>query len=54
MEDWDLVARMVRTLHEGLSVPVTCKIRVFDDRAKTIEYAKMIEASGCQVLHTPW
>jgi hypothetical protein len=53
MEDWDLVSSMIRSLHEGLSVPVTCKIRVFDDAAKTIEYAKMIEASGCQVCTTP-
>lgn len=49
MEDWDLVSSLIRSLHEGLSVPVTCKIRVFDDREKTIQYAKMIEASGCQV-----
>lgn len=50
MEEWDLISRLVRTLHEGLDVPVTCKIRMFPEREKTIEYAKMIEASGCQML----
>jgi tRNA-dihydrouridine synthase 1 len=50
MEDWELIAKLVRTLHEGLDIPVTCKIRVFPDLAKTIAYAKMIEASGCQML----
>lgn len=37
-------------LHRKLSVPVTCKIRIFEDRAKTIEYAKLLESAGCQLL----
>lgn len=46
---------MVKTLHEGLSVPVTCKIRVFgddsgNDKEKTLQYAKMIQDNGCQLL----
>lgn len=40
----------VNTLHTKLSVPVTCKIRVFEDRQRTIEYAKVLEAAGCQLL----
>lgn len=31
-------------------VPVTCKIRVFPDPAKTLAYARMIERSGCCLL----
>ncbi|KAJ1967306.1 tRNA dihydrouridine synthase [Dimargaris xerosporica] len=50
MEEWDLIARMVNTLHTQLRVPVTCKIRVFPDVKKTIQYAKMLEAAGCQLL----
>jgi tRNA-dihydrouridine synthase 1 len=40
----------VRTLHENLSVPVFCKMRVFTDMEKTLNFAKMLEKAGCQLL----
>lgn len=40
----------VNKLHTELSIPVTAKFRVFPDVAKTIAYAKMMEAAGAQIL----
>nr|CAD7595731.1 unnamed protein product [Timema genevievae] len=40
----------VGLLYKELSVPVTCKIRVYEDVAHTVEYARMLEAAGCQML----
>ncbi|KAK9765450.1 tRNA dihydrouridine synthase [Basidiobolus ranarum] len=50
MEDWDLLKNMVSLLHSKLSIPVTCKIRIFPDVNKTIEYAKLLVDAGAQLL----
>ena len=39
----------VKLANEKLTVPITCKIRVFPEIEKTIKYAKMLEKAGCQV-----
>lgn len=49
-DDWDTIEKMVSTLHEHLKVPVTCKIRIFDDVRRTVAYAQMLEGAGCQML----
>lgn len=42
----------VKLANEKLSVPITCKIRVFTEMDKTVRYAQMLERAGCQVgLH---
>lgn len=41
---------IVNTLHKNLAVPITCKIRRFDDLNKTIKYAQMLVNAGCQML----
>ncbi|KAK9820395.1 hypothetical protein WJX72_009905 [[Myrmecia] bisecta] len=50
MDDLPLVESMVRTLSEGLKVPVTCKIRIFPKLERTLEYARMLERAGCYIL----
>jgi len=50
MDDLPLVYQLVKTLHDNLKIPVFCKIRIFPEIEKTLEYAKMIESAGCQLL----
>ncbi|KAL1747862.1 dihydrouridine synthase-domain-containing protein [Schizophyllum fasciatum] len=49
-DEWDLVYKLVRTLHDNLSIPVTAKFRVFADSERTLAYAKMLERAGAQIL----
>lgn len=49
-DDWELIQKLVSKLHNELAVPVTVKIRCFPTIEKTVEYAKMIEAAGAQML----
>ncbi|CAG8553890.1 6750_t:CDS:2 [Acaulospora morrowiae] len=49
-DEWDLIYKLINTLHRNLTVPVTAKIRIFPDVEKTIKYAKMIESAGAQLI----
>ncbi|KAJ3760228.1 Dus-domain-containing protein [Lentinula raphanica] len=49
-DDWDLIYKLVNILHVNLSIPVTAKFRVFPTVEKTVEYAKMLERAGAQIL----
>ncbi|AFN83404.1 tRNA-dihydrouridine synthase [Encephalitozoon romaleae SJ-2008] len=49
-ENWDLTEKIVKTLSTNLSIPVFCKIRVFESIEKTVEYTRMIEKAGCSLL----
>jgi tRNA-dihydrouridine synthase len=50
MDNLPLVEQIVRTCAEGLNVPVTCKIRMFPDLQRTIEYARMLERAGASLI----
>lgn len=50
MDDWDLVHKLIRNLHDNLSIPVTAKIRVYDDWEKSLKYAKMVLDAGAQFI----
>jgi len=49
-DEWDLIHQMVNEVYRRCPVPISCKIRVFDDVDKTVRYAKMLESAGCQLL----
>ncbi|OSX66817.1 hypothetical protein POSPLADRAFT_1042129 [Postia placenta MAD-698-R-SB12] len=49
-DEWDLIYELINTLHRNLSIPVTAKFRVFPTVEKTVEYAKMLERAGAQIL----
>lgn len=50
MEDWDLIYSLINILHKELKIPVTAKIRIYEDREKTLNYAKMVLSAGAQFL----
>ncbi|KAI4948271.1 hypothetical protein J4E91_006266 [Alternaria rosae] len=49
-EDWDLISRMIRKLHEELDVPVTAKMRVLETPKKTLAYAKTLLDAGASII----
>lgn len=50
MDDLLLVKDIVSTLVAGLSIPVSCKIRIFENFDDTLKYACMLEKAGCSIL----
>ncbi|KAF2827914.1 FMN-linked oxidoreductase [Ophiobolus disseminans] len=46
----DLIASMIRKLHEELDVPVTAKMRVLETKEKTLEYAKTLLDAGASII----
>jgi tRNA-dihydrouridine synthase 1 len=49
-EDQELIHRLIKTLHENLSVPVTAKIRVLGTREETLAYARNVLSAGASIL----
>lgn len=49
-EDWDLIYKIINTLHQNLDVPVTAKIRILETKERTLDYAKMILSAGASII----
>ena len=50
MDDMDLIYKLVNTAHRHCNVPITAKMRVFDDDDKSLQYAKMLQDAGAQII----
>lgn len=51
LEEEDLVVEIVHTLSHNLTVPVTCKIRLFNnDLPRTLRLCHRLEEAGCALL----
>lgn len=40
----------VAAMSKAVSIPITCKIRVFDSIEMSIQYALMLQNAGCKLL----
>ena len=49
-EDWGLISSMIGTLHAGLDVPVTAKMRILETKEKSLAYARMILEAGASII----
>ncbi|KAG2372904.1 hypothetical protein C9374_013026 [Naegleria lovaniensis] len=50
MENFDLVYSLINKAHKELPVPVTAKIRIFEDIELTLKYVDTVVSAGAQVL----
>lgn len=50
LDDPDTILDIVSTLHKGLEVPLTCKIRLLPSVEETIDLAVKMQEHGCQML----
>lgn len=48
--DWQLIFKLINTLHLKLRIPVTAKMRVFESTERTVAYALMMERAGAQII----
>ncbi|DBA05207.1 TPA: hypothetical protein N0F65_005057 [Lagenidium giganteum] len=46
----DLACDILKTLRRNLSIPVSCKIRILDNTAATIDLAKCLEQAGAMAI----
>ncbi|KAI6645689.1 tRNA-dihydrouridine(16/17) synthase -like [Oopsacas minuta] len=49
-DNWELIGELISILHDNLKIPVTCKIRIFPEITRTIEYALFLQSKGVSIL----
>ena len=50
MEQPDTVSEIVKALSTGLNVPVSCKVRVFNQYEETLKWCQMLVESGAEMI----
>jgi tRNA-dihydrouridine synthase 1 len=49
-EQQELIHKLIKTLHENLSIPVTAKIRILETKEQTLAYAKNVLSAGASII----
>lgn len=49
-EDQELIYKMVRKLHEELSVPITVKLRILDTKEESLRYVENVVEAGASIV----
>lgn len=49
-DEWQLLQNLIKSAANAVKIPITCKIRVFEDVNRSIAYAKMLEAAGVSII----
>lgn len=49
-DDWNTIYKLINTLHKGLDIPVTAKMRILETKERTLEYAKTLLSAGASII----
>ncbi|XP_053623585.1 tRNA-dihydrouridine(16/17) synthase [NAD(P)(+)]-like isoform X2 [Plodia interpunctella] len=49
-DEWKLLQSIVSEMSNAVSIPITCKVRIFEDIEKSVKYALMLQDAGCKLI----